>query len=659
MRLFHKTAISLKALRQLGLEQVGLYAGYQFALRSGALRRKTPAGWPAPLEGVRLQPILDLPGPEALQAMLGPAGRDCLLNEADEIVAGQVRLFGTPPATLQLEPPGELCHWTDAGETAPGGQDIKWIWEPGRFGWAYILARAYRLSGDERYPAAFWEYAETFFQANPPNCGPHWASAQEVALRLLALAFAGQVFGASPHSSPERQSWLAQAVAAHAGRIPPTLGYARAQNNNHLLSEAAALYTAAWLLPDHPRAEEWRALGWRWFNHGVQAQIDPDGAYAQHSANYQRLMLHLAVWFAGLAERNGQPLPETSRLRLAAATRWLLALVDPAEGRVPNLGPNDGALILPLSASPFYDYRPALQAAAAAFLGERPFLAGPWDEPLVWLPGHAALEPPRPQRPAQARAVQVDLQSTPHILKSPDSGAWGYLRVGRFTSRPGHADQLHLDLWWRGWNVAQDAGTYLYNAPPPWENALMSAAVHNTVTVNGQDQMTRAGRFLYLDWAQGRVLAGDRLPDGGFRRLTAEHDGYRRLGIVHRRTVAATGRGWRVEDELLAGRTPPCSAVLHWLLPDWPWELDVDRLRLLSPAGWIELQWSASARAQPAAPALQLVRAGEKLAGEGPVEPVRGWTAPTYGVKVPALALRLDLTGDLPLAFSTEWIFPV
>jgi hypothetical protein len=99
--------------------------------------------------------------------------------------------------------------------------------------------------------------------------------------------------------------------------------------------------------------------------------------------------------------------------------------------------------------------------------------------------------------------------------------------------------------------------------------------------------------------------------------------------------------------------------VLHWLLPDWPWELDVDRLRLLSPAGWIELQWSASARAQPAAPALQLVRAGEKLAGEGPVEPVRGWTAPTYGVKVPALALRLDLTGDLPLAFSTEWIFPV
>ena len=57
-----------------------------------------------------------------------------------------------------------------------------------------------------------------------------------------------------------------------------------------------------------------------------------------------------------------------------------------------------------------------------------------------------------------------------------------------------------MDLWWRGLNIAQDAGTYLYNADPPWDNSLTTALVHNTVTVNGRDQFTRAGRFLYLDW---------------------------------------------------------------------------------------------------------------------------------------------------------------
>ena len=78
--------------------------------------------------------------------------------------------------------------------------------------------------------------------------------------------------------------------------------------------------------------------------------------------------------------------------------------------------------------------------------------------------------------------------------------SWAYLRTAQFTSRPSHADQLHLDLWWRGLNIARDAGTYLYNAPAPWDNSLTTTLVHNTVTINGRDQMTRAGRFLYLDW---------------------------------------------------------------------------------------------------------------------------------------------------------------
>jgi len=60
-----------------------------------------------------------------------------------------------------------------------------------------------------------------------------------------------------------------------------------------------------------------------------------------------------------------------------------------------------------------------------------------------------------------------------------------------------------------GLNVAHDPGTYLYNAAPPWDNALAGSDVHNTVTVDGGDQMLRAGRFLYLDWAQAQVVQGE------------------------------------------------------------------------------------------------------------------------------------------------------
>jgi hypothetical protein len=89
---------------------------------------------------------------------------------------------------------------------------------------------------------------------------------------------------------------LNETLAMHAARIPLTWPYAHAQDNNHLLSEAAGLVTAALALPGHPQSSRWSRLGWSWFNRAVLSQFDEDGAYTQHSANYHRLALHLALW---------------------------------------------------------------------------------------------------------------------------------------------------------------------------------------------------------------------------------------------------------------------------------------------------------------------------------------------------------------------------
>ena len=84
--------------------------------------------------------------------------------------------------------------------------------------------------------------------------------------------------------------------------------------------------------------------------------------------------------------------------------------------------------------------------------------------------------------------------------------------------------------------MARDPGTYHYNAALPWENALSGTDVHNTITLNGQDQMTRAGRFLWLDWAQARLAPAESA-------LTADHNGYRQFGVFHKRTVTALEDG--------------------------------------------------------------------------------------------------------------------
>jgi len=649
--------ILFKALRQLGLRPLALYALYKTGLWTGHYRRITdyrpqtidhvPSSMAHRPSSVVYRPLFNLPPRDQLLHTLGQNGKTALLKEADEIVAGQVRLFGGDPVDLKLTGDWPLAHWTDFEKgTIKLEGDIKFIWEPARFGWAFTLGRAYHAAGDEKYAEAFWKYFEGFSEGNPAYLGPHWINGQEVAIRLMALAWAAQVFAASPASTPERAQRLTESIAAHAARIPPTLAYARAQNNNHLVTEAAALFTAGHVLPDHPDAENWRAMGWHWLNWAFRNQISTYGEYIQHSANYHRLMLQCALWVTAILHADRGRWPALTSEPLARASHWLFSLLDPSTGQVPNLGANDGAYIFPLAATRFDDHRPVVQAAARAFLRSG-LPAGPWDEMSLWF----GLDP-------HEQVVESDAYLTDHLR---GRNSWAYLRASRFQSRLAHMDQLHFDLWWRGLNVAQDAGTYLYNAEPPWDNPLVSSRVHNTVTVDGRDQMTRAGRFLTLDWFPAYSKSVLEIDERIAGRVVAYHKAYR--GIRHERTVTIYGdERWQVQDDLFTWPGRPRTFRLHWLLPDWDWELKNDEaqveIKLKSPHGWLSLSVSQSPWAGSPQPRVSLIRAGELIYGQGQSLPFEGWTSPTYGQKIPALSLSIETSVPHGTQFLSEFIFP-
>ena len=627
----------IKALRELGPTQVGLLALYKLGLKTGHYRR---------IEKIHAQPVelknlFSLPTRDQLLAAHGAQGLSLLQREADEIVRGQYRQFGADPVDINLSPPHPELHWTEL-ETRPHPTDIKLAWEPARFGWAFTLGRAWLTTGDQRYPAAFWHYFEVFEKANPPYFGENWTSAQEVGLRLMAFVWAGQVFANAEQTTPARLAALAVSIGFHAARIPATLPYARAQNNNHLLTEAAALYTAGLALPEHPDAQKWHKTGARWFKWCLLHQIDSTGEYIQHSVNYHRLMLQTALWVNTLPGKKQAIFDFRTRENLALAAHWLFCLLDFESGKAPNLGPNDGAYIFPFTSQPFEDYRPVVQTAARAFLGYS-LPPGAWDEMPLWFQVDG-------KKLKVEAAVPSDLRLFglyPTTLQA-DSTSWAYLRTARLRSRPGHADLLNLDLWWRGQNITLDPGTYHYNAPPPWDNPLTSALFHNTVTVDGLDQFTRVSRFLYLDRTDALRV---KTSDGG---LSARHYAYARSSVRHTRILTALNTDhWRVEDELLNLRLKPHTFRLHWLLPDWEHEYEETNenvvLRLKSPRGWITLQIGY----QPAAiqPVISIARAGD-------LDPLRGWFSPTYSVKHPALSLALEVQSTQNVTFVTEFKFP-
>lgn len=681
-----KTA--LKALIQLGPGALALYALYQTGLRTGHYRRveergkrkeerggrvETGGKWKVAGGEERGEGLFTLPGREAIRRVMRAEGARRVVDEAEEIAAGKVHLFGAEAVPLRLTFDRPLHHWTEyelnpelLRELIAPISDIKFVWEPARFGWAFTLGRAYHLSGDERYAETFWRHFEEFAAGNPAYCGPHWMNGQEVALRLMALAWAGEVLAGARGSTPAREGRLREAIATHAARIPHTLIYARSQNNNHLVSEAAGLYTAGLALGH----AGWRETGWRWLNRALQHQISGYGEYIQHSANYHRLMLQAALWVHAIKDEEW---PRASSQALERATHYLFSMLDPGSGRVPNLGANDGSLILPLSATVFQDYRPTVQAAARAFLGIQ-MGPGPWDEMPLWL---GLPEAGRTHEPEQ------------YLGDHPrGEHSWAVLRASSFKSRLGHMDQLHLDLWWRGMNIAQDAGTYLYNAEPPWDNPLTATRVHNTVTVDGREQMTRGGRFLTLDWFPAFSKISIEGEGDLLQRVMAHHEGY--PGVRHERTVSVhAGDRWVVEDRLIArgGHT----YRLHWLLEEGDedqekWRIEnrdsrfeasghgLERGKRKEERGWkveegegggeVRIQqgegWIAvRMRAGPAAEAsLSVVRAGELVYGKREMLPYEGWVSPTYGVKIPALSVMLEVHARRPVTLTTEFLFP-
>jgi hypothetical protein len=605
----------------------------------------------------------------AIRGAIGAEGERRVLTEANKILGGDLPYFGGPwfaagfppqwfrnPVTGQTVSPAQ--SWTQMRFASPVYGDLKFILEPSRFLFAYPLVRAYALTGDERFPQAFWRAIEDWVQQSPPMSGPLWICGQECSLRILAWTFALHGFIHSSATTRDRVALLVSMIAAHAWRVGQTLGYARSQRSNHLISEAVGLWTVGTLYPELEDSGLWRELGAELLHEAVVDHVTPEGASQQHSFNYQRMILHLLLWAVHLGEISGTPVDPEIRERTEAAYDFMRQWVDRASGRVPNYGSNDGSLTFPLAVGDYRDFRPLVQLGAAV-LNRVELKSGPWDEAALWfgVKSHSENETSVPEDKRSNAMLFVDTG----YFRLGDENSWALIRAGHYARRPFQADQLHVDLWWNGINLARDAGTYLYNGQSPWSNGLAGTAVHNTITIDSRDQMRRGGRFLWLDWAQASGRVGCYSDDGCATRFEGEHNGYRRLGITHRRTVDwLDGAGWVVVDDVQG--TGVHNLRLHWLTPDLPYDVCQPQNVCESPfelafaLSKARIRWSffASAEANAA-----IIRAGKEEQGMGNTNGAEknfallGWESPTYGELIPAVSLVYETRSLLPVRFAT------
>ncbi|HEX4082042.1 MAG TPA: heparinase II/III-family protein, partial [Acidimicrobiales bacterium] len=206
-------------------------------------------------------------------------------------------------------------------------------------------------------------------------------------------------------------------------------------------------------------------------------------------------------------------------------------------------------------------------------------------------------------------------------------GPHGFLSIAAHA----HADALSIELRCDGVELLVDPGTYCYHDSPDWRAYFRSTIGHNTLEIDGRDQSTSGGPFLWTRHARSRLL-DVHADDDGSQRWVAEHDGYADLPVPahHRRslTLDPAARSLRIVDRVetdgahalrLAFHLGPtvdavvngAQATLRWEQPDG----GAGTARLFLPD---QLTWKAH---------------------RGSTGPVLGWYSAGFGQKQPTTTL--------------------
>lgn len=456
------------------------------------------------------------------------------------------------PFTRKKSP--EKLHWTEIGDLSSEFGDIKWIWELSRFSFVYPLSRAFIASKDEKYAKAFWSMFEDFIEYNPPELGANYKCGQEMSLRIMAWMFGLNTFIDSPETTDERLELMLKSIHHHADHVEKHFDFAlKSVKNNHSLSEAAGMYTVGTVFTFFNLSRKWKEKGKKFIQSEANWQIYDDGSYIQHSFNYQRLAIQDLTWVLRLGQIAEDKFDDIFLTKFKKTVEFMYQMQESSTGRLPNYGMNDGAYIHPLTSREYLDHRPVLQSAWLTLTGKRLYPETEVDEIAFWL----GLDIKKTMD-APFKESKIFPDGGYGILRKESQFAM--IRCTSYRHRPAQADMLHLDFWDQEFNILADAGTFSYNTTQDDLLYFNGTASHNTVTINQNDQMEKASRFIWLNWTKSKIIKYKTTKDFSF--FEGEHYGY--SPIIHRRAILQAKDILVVVDDLL-GDIQKDSISLSWL----------------------------------------------------------------------------------------------
>lgn len=383
--------------------------------------------------------------------------------------------------------------------------------------WRYHLHYFRDLTAADATARRDWHRAwiARWVRENPPIDGTGWEPfpISQRTVSWIKWALAGEVLDHEILDSLATQlRWLRRRIEYH------LLG-------NHLFENGRGLFMGGCFFAG-AEAGEWQALGHHLLEREIREQVLGDGGHFELSPMYHALVLEGLLDTLNVAATYGVEPPAGAPEAAARMLDWLDAMSHP-DGRIALL--NDAAFDEAPTPASLRAYARRLGLPETRFSPASMLLADSGYARLVSGP------------------LTVIADAAPI---GPD-----YL--------PGHAhaDTLSFEMSVGTRRVIVDSGTSTY-AIGPERDRQRGTLAHNTVAVDGCNSSDV--------WAGFRVGQRARVLDRRFESasdgcvLEASHDGYLRLGVVHRRVWHLSGGQLRILDRLEGGGERRVTALLHF-----------------------------------------------------------------------------------------------